>query len=41
MEEDEGVEVEGIERERSIKRTGRTRRGGSRWEDMAVRGGEV
>lgn len=41
MEEGEEVEVGGMERERSIKRTGRMRRGGLRWEDMAVWGGEV
>lgn len=40
-EEDEGLEVEGMGRERRRKRMGRMRKGGLRWEDMAVREGEV
>lgn len=30
-----------MESERSVKRTGKMRRGGLRWEDMVVWGGEV
>lgn len=37
---EEVVEVEGMEKVRRRKRMGRIRRGGLRWEDMAVREGE-
>lgn len=33
---EEGVEVEGMDRERRRKRMGGMRRGGLRWEDIAV-----
>lgn len=40
-EEEERVEVEGMDKERRRKRMEKMTRGGLRWEDMAVRGGEV